>query len=392
MSIRKPQNYSEEKRVEELDRPLGVLSLMVNAYEATEFKGKLANTIKLEEGEIVLGGMFLDNDNIAILAYKDDGLKLNIHNRLSRDLISSTIVKSDSEGSIMTSQNNMAITPNRNILINYQTHDKSAKLGGKFLLYNQEGVLLWERTHNNIGEIVLLNDDTILLREKNSVILLYRDDEKVLSSKKDSNLFGQFHSTIVPYCRKGFICYTTTQIFLYNDNLEEKKILEIDNELEITALEVVNSDTIIYGTSGRNLVMYDMKEEKEIFNDTLAGDGLRIRKIKLLPHKRCLVILNPNRYAENGNTIRILNIDNPGALLEKEYHSPEYCNYIGISSGGHALFTVGFQSGNLVVVYDILNKKGIKYNIGILDVSGFSSFDSIIARSNEVSDQVSIFE
>jgi hypothetical protein len=390
--FRKPQDDSEEKRVKELDIPLGILSLIVNAYDATEFKGKLCNVIKLEEG-VVLATIFLDNDNIAILL-ETSIVKLNIYNRLSGELIKSVDVSPPGAERSSGSRVRMVITNTRNILIScylsLKTSIKEISRMQVLWFYNQEGELLWYKMDRSYVDAIILNDNTLFLSKVHGVKLVNRDEEKVLKFKsgKKNNNPSLLSNTIIPHGKRGFICYSQSKIFCYDNNWEEKKVLEVDGLSKITALEIVDKDTIIYGTSDTNLVIYDMREEKEIFMRDLPGNKLKIRGIKLLPHGRCLVVLNPYRQDdERNNTIYILNLK--CFSVEKKYYSDGFTKYIGITSKEQVIFTL--SSPYTVVVYDILKKEDTTHNIGDHDVFGLSSFDSIITI-NESTNQVSIFE
>jgi GR25 family glycosyltransferase involved in LPS biosynthesis len=380
MSIRKPQNYSEEKRVEELSDHLGMLSLIVNSYEATEFKGLPLSTIKTGKNTIVLAALFLEDGNVALLVEEDD-ITFNIYHRLTSELISSVKIYSPPKefGQLKVCAT-MAATSMKNILITYRL----VPLDKELICYcDQTGKILWRESHNYSDDIFILGDDTVAIRDSGTFKLVNVEGVKVIDFNDKNTLdiysinFSTMYYNITPYGKRGFICYALKDVYLYDDNLKEKKI-NVDNWIEI--LEVVDEDTIIYGTDNGILVIHNIKDDTKIYVSNLMSYSLYIKKIKLLPHNRCLVTFH-RCYNIDDITVKIVNLKNLENPIEKEYYFGVYINYIGITNSGDLMLSTDNINITTIIIYNILTKQDTKYKIlESLYFVGLSSFDNIITK------------
>ncbi|HOY90982.1 MAG TPA: hypothetical protein PK891_04645, partial [Bacteroidales bacterium] len=271
MSIRKPQNYSEEKRVKELSDHLGILSLMVNSYEADEFKCLPLSTIKTGKDIIVLAALFLEDGNVALLV-EEDNISFNIYHRLTSELISFVKIYSPPEEiSQLEVCATMATTSKKNILITYRLVRSEEEL---IWYCDQTGKILWTESHNYSDNIFILGDDTVVIRDSGTFKIVNVEGVKVIDFNDKNTLdiysinFSTMYYNITPYGKRGFICYALKDVYLYDDNLKEKKI-NVDNWIEI--LEVVDEDTIIYGTDNGILVIHNIKDGTKIYVSNLMS-------------------------------------------------------------------------------------------------------------------------
>lgn len=405
MLIRKTQNYSEKKRTEILDPYINMLSFIVNDYLMSEFKGISGKTIEFTDNNLELASIFLDDDNIGILVTGLKETNFNIYDHLTGDLISTTRLSSFDDkinifGSVIT------ITPKKNILISYWINyeerqiervvppdfsDSSNDHRQKQEIYhcNKKGEILWSGRYNFVFQIIMaLNDDTIFLRRSGNVILINKGHERAvnfslgLGKGRNHGLFAYQNKRVgvIPYDNRGFICYSSNEAYLYDYNLKERLLFEIPNNGEITVLEIINSDTVIYGTANTEVVMYNIKEGREIFRTRLLNLPLRVRKIKLLPQNKCLVFMNSYQSINKNNRIMFINLYDEENPTEKAYSTDKYADYIGITSDEDVMFYIQSEEST-IIKYNITKKEDTKYKIGAnKHVTGLSSFDNIIVK------------
>lgn len=383
MSIRKPQNQIEEKRMKEVDPYINMLSQIVNAYETTEFKGELVKTIKLPKRNIILAAIFLDDDNIATLVHERENINFVIYSRLTYELITTTLICNTS-GQCISGE--MIITPKKNLLIKYTVGPVT-----KHINYcSQKGEILWKESYESPINYTILNDDTIVLKYFASIRLL-NDGKRRIMVFPDEDLPDHpsysCNYLINPYGEKGYIYCSSKTVCIYDDSLERKELPKLRNK-NIIALEVVDSNTIIFGTKDGKIIIYNIKEEKNI-NINLS-EYREVTAIKILPQKRCLVFIT---YLFSYDTIMILNLNNPENPIEKVYHGVNrWANYIGITSSGDVMFSMKLEQ-IMAVVYNISTKQDVKYKIGKSNyITSLSSFDGVIIKSEYKTTQIEIWE
>lgn len=388
MSLREPENEFEGKVVQELDTPIGFLSKMVNGYSAGEFKGKLANSIPLEDSR-ELETIFLDDDDIVMLVSEGKNINLKFYSRLSGDLMTTSTICSFEE-ELYVSESNMVITPKRNILIYFNV---KGLLGGHIYYCNQKGEVLWRKNRKAISDITALNDDAVLLNDPDVLTLINGEDEKTLNfsgKKSPGDFLYDSNYDIVPCGKKGFIYYSSNRVYLYDDNLTERKLFQTNDidetNTRIKTIEVIDADTIVYGTTNSEMVFYNIKEEKRISCLSLGQDGFKVREIKILPNKKYLVIISEHLHLEQDNSVIILDPSLGQDCVQKIYNFGEFVNYLGITSGGDVMISgqIDEKEGTIVIVHNLSKNDSIEHKIGNKIVSCLSSFDSIIVRQNLV--------
>lgn len=399
MSIRKPQNDYEKERVEELYKHLNIASEIVNAYEATEFEGKVVKTINLEKGTILSSAIFLDNGNIAaiLLTDKRSCFTLNIYHQLTMELITSTVIHSSKGIHVLYFR--LSITTSRNILISFIL--SNTRPIGCIHHYNQEGQLLWTLNHNHsyLREVVILNDDTVLLRDEGVMKFVNQDRKDIFEFSRFYFNHSRMDNEYTPYGKRGFISYILNIAYLYNDDLEEKKILELDITTEITVLKSIDKDRIIYGTNENSVFVHNVTEGREISRFPLRYDVLLVKTIELLPDNRCFVGTGNYRNYGHLDIARILNLNNTENYIEKEYFSKRDVEYIGIASNGDIMLSAQVSTVPLtdpdetfIYKYNVSSKKDTSYNIRNGKVLALSPFDRIITTNGSQRSEFTLME
>lgn len=319
--IRKPQGSEERKRTELVNTHLGIdhLSNLVNEYN-TLFEGRLIQRIKEDEFHIK-GALFLDNGNIvALLLSKASKLfNFSFYERNTGKLIKRKVL--DDKVFKAVSIDEIKMTPNRNISVTF-----SNGRGGYYC--NQQGEVLW---HNKMErrnrELCILNDDSILFKVDDHIIRK-NIDEEVKIDVPYSNFVscGDF----IPYGARGFILLSDSGIYLYDDNMKNKK-LDIEYSDSITATKPINTNIILFGTEEGSLICYDTVKAKEIGRVTFEDEMKYIIRIEMLAHNRCLLICGSNSTSSDQN-VKICNLGDLSEKPEANIQPDHMLEYMGTLS------------------------------------------------------------
>ena len=364
--IRLPKCSSEKTRVDRVDSYLGGnLSTLVNAYEATDFKGELIYKINETDKVKFKKALFLDNDRIAILVEKRNSKSRSflvyIYNPTNGELIAKRLItKIETKYSKQQPYTlfNIVITPMRNILITFYG-DK------KYYIYycDQDMVEIWNKVvifdqHEEYQKIPILNDDTIIIKKDKSVILKSKDKEIVWDFNKRETLPHPFEfklyslqSNFIPYGVKGFLAFKSNKIYLYDDNFVEYTIL--NTESRIITIKLIDDKTLLYVTSNNNLVTFDLTRNVEISRVKFKRRPL-IGQIELLPYNKCLFLMGGEDSLDG---VRIHDLANLNLTPDIDYISDNFITYKGILSNGDVLF--------------FTMTKLLSYNIRTMEITGY---------------------
>ena len=352
--IKLPQNSNERKRAQEIETHLGKdLSFLIGAYDEP-FSGKLLNKISLSIRTIT--ALFLDDGNImtfkTVNLYERGSIDIKIYNPITSEIIK--------EFSLMTPEPVRkviaTITPKKNILLH--------TLSGSIICFQyltMEGEVLWKKVYKN-GPFMtsritanILNDDTVIIRDNEKVILKTLTEEIKLESPKNNCSLKDKKTKFLPYGEKGFISYMCDAIYLYEDSKWER-LIEIEDNIKITTITLINKDFLLYGTKNGTLVFYDMKERKEIISIKIWDGSMKINKIKMLTHNRCLVLSGNSSH--DLDNIKIFDLDNLSENPEMEYDFQNYFEYVGNLSNGDLIFFFPDEDDDKnIMIYNILEKK-----------------------------------
>lgn len=382
--IRKPRGSNEERRAEHVNTFLGIsdLSYLINEYEAS-FEGKLRHRITIPDNYIK-GALSLDNDRIMVLVLSkvDKTFNIFIYNANNAELLDKKVLAG--EISKTASVYNMYMTPKRNVYISFLSNRKS------YTYYcNQKGEALWSKIFGSRegNKLCILNDDSVIFRIGDSIIKKTIDGEEKLDIPE-----GKF----TPCGARGFIILDESDILLYNNNMEEKKI-ELESTY-ITTIKPINTNIILFGTELGTLICYDAIKDKEIASINIKGDNKYINGIEMLTHNRCLLLCGKD-YARGDDAVMIYDLGNLSEVPEAEYKNDFWINYLGtLSNGDVVIYHVvideeGKVTDGNIIVHDVLNNKSREFhleyddeleNLKFCDISSKDELLSLDVRNNAV--------
>lgn len=394
VTIRLPRGSTEIARVAETTPYLAQdLSSLVNEYESREFEGELKHIIKSTPDSYIATALFLDNDRLAVLVVVDDikkdyynidspdnpkSIYLDIYNPVNWEKIVHKKINMLPEYSFREIA--MVITPMRNLLITFHT-DVECRL----YYLDQDGEKIWSKIYkelyfkNGDRAISVLNDDTIIIRNKYHLIIIPNEKSDGYIPAFEAPPFRyaiEIYSkkmTIIPYKAKGFIAYNYKEIYLRNEGEERILIKATAEQGTITAVKLLNEQVLLYATSDGYLRVFDIKEGREINRNRIGKKGTYVGKIDLLAHNRCLLLC--------GKTPDLLDKARIYDLADLEYVERQYRfyntpNYLGSFSNSNVpLFSRHYDT--VLLVYNILKREGSTFTFSKLKNSYYVKLLSV---------------
>lgn len=378
MVIRKPEGLNERKRVEQVDKYLknNYLSHLVNEY-ASMFEGKLKHRISLSDH--IKSALFLDNDRIMVLTLSNDlkTFNLYIYKTDNGELLSIKILSENDTNP--TQLYSLCMTPGRNVCINI------IKRAKKYIYYcNQNGEVIWFETSNKTI-LSILNDDSFILNHGNSIVRKNANGEE----EKLHIPSGK----ISPFGARGFISLNGTGVYIYDNDMEEKKI-EIEANDRITTVKPINTDIILFGTDDNTLICFDTTKNKEIARVTFEDEKKYIHKIEMLTHNRCALLCGKNQYSSTEN-VKICNLGDLSENSEAIYGGDSMLEYLGTLSNDNVMLyhpIIDEDKRDLednIIIHNIIknNSKEVRLEWDgeweKLEFQGISSNDELLAIDYE---------
>lgn len=244
----------EQKRNKLVQEHLGSLFNIVNDY-IPDFECKITNTIKISDVRFVLS---LDNGGIATLETNHNHeFSLVIYSPVDLSIVKKQYLLSI-EGScryIITK------TPMGNLLVALGKTDDINRTNNIYYC-NQQGDIIWTKYYLlRHFPVFSLNNDAVIMKTLSGVII--KDLDKETRVDDPSCLFdlNQPGYEVIPYGKKGFICYSMKFIFLFDDNWIGKPVAVREpitmKEPIILNVEIIDENHLIF-TTRKALVSVDL--------------------------------------------------------------------------------------------------------------------------------------
>jgi len=365
--IRLPKTSDEQQRKDLVAEHLHLdaLSCIVGEY-SPDFEGKITNIIKTEAENFK--PMYLDNGGIAALEVFGNKFSLVIYSP-----IDFSIVKRQHLFDRELCGYSMSKTPMGNILVDLRETVKGKRILTKYYC-NQEGDLLCSKSYNiKYFTIFILNNDAIIVRTESEMIIENHDEEIKIDFKTSPYKFkfDQNAMALIPYGNKGFICYDTSCIYLYDDNLKERHITT--EGYFINNVTLIDENRIIFSTPDYNLVEINLVTGEKI---VIKLDSFNVRYIFSIGNNLCLLIVE---YDNSKQKVKFYDIEKKKILPSRNlFKSCGEIIYIGTMSNGKILLF--YHLGNSFLIYDVLTGENITICIGkSFNNFKISSTDSVLA-------------
>lgn len=367
--LRLPKTTDEQKRKELLMEHLGIVSNIVNEY-IPDFEGKITNVIRAKE---VYSPLYLDNGGIAALVVTENGrISLVIYSPIDFSVTRIQYLKNDIE----ISNHYLNKTPKGNLLVRLS---KSTPLNISTIYYcNQEGDVLWTKCYEPYhfvifilnNDAVILNNDAVIMRSRSNFLIKDADSEiKIDTSSYVCNL-NSYGMCIIPYGKKGFICYNTGSIYLYTDDLVEKCIAV--GEYHINMVELIDENYLIF-ISGTRIVLVDLITFSwKVMN---LDNGMRVNHIHHLGDQLCLLLVE---YPDSSYGVLFYDIKKARIYPNKNFpKTNNMMDYVGKLTNNRILLFCAPEA--TFTVYNIATDEITRHTInGYYHIFNISPTDSIL--------------